>query len=144
MHRLEAKLDELWSFVRKKTNRLWVWIARDATTRQIIAFQVGDPRGQSVQALWQTIPSVYQTYALFYTDQDGVYTGIIPPARHRVITKLARTTTHVERFNCTSRHRVSRLVPASLSFLKNLAHYIEAIKYFIYPYNLTRCAALPG
>ena len=30
---LEAEVDELWSFVGKKANRQWVWIAMDAMTR---------------------------------------------------------------------------------------------------------------
>jgi hypothetical protein len=41
LQRLEAELDELWSFVGKKANRQWVWIAMDAATRQVIAFYVG-------------------------------------------------------------------------------------------------------
>ena len=51
LHRLEAEIDELWSFVGAKANRHWVWIAMDATTRQVIAFYVGDRSGQSAQAL---------------------------------------------------------------------------------------------
>src|SRR5262245_46803220 len=35
--RLEAEVDELWSFVGRRANRQWVWIAMDAMTRQIIA-----------------------------------------------------------------------------------------------------------
>jgi insertion element IS1 protein InsB len=98
---LKAEVDELWSFVGKKANRQWVWVAMDATTRQVIAFHVGDRSGQSAEALWEKIPAVYQERALFYTDQYEVYKGIIPPAQHRAITKLARKTNHVERFNCT-------------------------------------------
>jgi insertion element IS1 protein InsB len=41
LQRLEAEADELWSFVGKKTNRQWAWIAMDATTRQVLAFHVG-------------------------------------------------------------------------------------------------------
>jgi len=116
----------------------------DTTPHQIIAFHVSDRSGRSAEALWKKIPAVYQAHAVFYTDQYAVYTGIIPPARHRAITKLARTTNHVERFNCTLRQRVSRLVRATLPFLKNLANHIGAIKSFICDYNLTRCAAFPG
>jgi insertion element IS1 protein InsB len=68
---------------------------------------------------------------------------VIPPTRHRAISKLARKTNHVERFNCTLRQRVSRLVRSTLSFSKNLANHIGAIKYFICHYNLTKYAALP-
>ncbi len=53
------------SFVGKKANRQWVWIAMDATTRQVIAFHVGDRSGQSVQTLWEKIPAVYQQHAVF-------------------------------------------------------------------------------
>jgi insertion element IS1 protein InsB len=143
LQRLEAEVDELWSFVGKKANRQWVWVALDATTRQVIAFHVGDRSGQSAQALWEKIPAVYQEDAVFYTDHYAVYSGVIPAAQHRPITKLARKTNHVERFNCTLRQWVSRLVRATLSFSKKLSNHIGAIKYFICDYNLTKCAALP-
>ena len=144
LRRLEAEVDELWSFVGRKANRHWVWIAMDALTRQIIAFHVGDRSRQSAQALWEKIPRGYQTQATFYTDCYEVYKGVIPSAQHRAITKLARQANHVERFNCTLRQRVSRLVRSTLSFSKSLANHVGAIKYFICNYNLTRCAALPG
>jgi insertion element IS1 protein InsB len=144
LQRLKAEVDELWSFVGKKANRQWVWVAMDATTRQVIAFHVGDRSGQSAEALWEKIPVVYQERARFYTDQYEVYKGIIPPAQHRAITKLVRKTNHVERFNCTLRQRVSRLVRATLSFSKKLANHVGAIRYFICDYNLTKSAALPG
>jgi insertion element IS1 protein InsB len=57
--------------------------------------------------------------------------------------QLACKTNHVERFNCTLRQRVSRLVRATLSFSKKLSHHLGAIKYFICDYNLTKGAALP-
>ena len=144
LQRLEAEVDELWSFVGKKANRQWVWVAMDATTRQVLAFHVGDRSGQSATALWEKIPTVYQEKATFYTDQYEVYKGVIPPAQHRAISKLARKTNHVERFNCTLRQRVSRVVRSTLSFSKKLANHIGAIKYFICDYNLTKSAALPG
>jgi insertion element IS1 protein InsB len=70
---------------------------------------------------------------------------VIPAERHRAITKKARKTNHIERFNNTLRQRVSRLVRETLSFSKKLAHHVGAIKYFICYYNLTRvtAAALP-
>jgi IS1 family transposase len=141
---LEAELDELWSFVGKKANRHWVWIAMDATTRQVIAFHVGDRSQVSSEQLWANLPAVYREQAMFYTDHYAVYKVIIPPAQHRAISKLARTTNNVERFNCTLRQRVSRLVRSTLSFSKKLANHIGAIKCFICDYNLTKSAALPG
>ena len=116
LSRLEAEADEMWSFVQKKTNKQWIWIAMDATSRQIIAFHVGDRSDKSGQALWANIPLVYREQATFHTDQYAVYHGVIPAAQHRAITKKARKTNHIERFNNTLRQRVSRLVRETLSF----------------------------
>lgn len=131
LQRLKAEVDELWSFVGKKENRQWVWIAMDATTRQAVAFYVGDRSQDSAEQLWASIPSVYREQAIFYTDQYAVYNGVIPPAQHCAISKLARKTNHVERFNCTLRQRVSRLVRSTLSFSKKLHNHIGAIRYFL-------------
>ncbi len=143
IRRLEADADELWSFVGKKANKQWLWIAMDAKTRQVIAFHVGDRSRESAPALGAKIAVVYREQATFYTDQYSAYTGVIPAERHKAITKKARKTNHVERFNNTLRQRVSRLVRETLSFSKKLATHIGAIKFFICQYNLANAAALP-
>ena len=120
IHQLEAEADEMWSFVEKKANKQGLWIAMDATTRQIIAFHVGDRSRDSAKELWANIPEVYREQATFHTDQYEAYKGVIPAERHRAITKKARKTNHIERFNNTLRQRVSRLVRATLSFSKQV------------------------
>ena len=81
--------------------------------------------------------------AVFYTDHYAAYTEGIPATQHPAISKLARKTNHVERFNGSLRQRVSRQVRATLSFSKQLSNHIGTITYFICDYNLTKCAALP-
>ena len=56
-----------------------------------------------------------------------VYEGVMPTAQHQAISKLARKTNHIERFNNTLRQPVLRLVREALSFSKKLAHHIGAI-----------------
>jgi IS1 family transposase len=90
--------------------------SRYKQTRQIIAFHVGDRSHESAKQLWTNLPAVYREQATFYTDQYAVYTGIIPAAQHKAITKHARKTNHIERFNNTLRQRVSRLVRDTLAF----------------------------
>jgi insertion element IS1 protein InsB len=143
LRQLEAESDEMWSFVQKKADKQRIWIAMDATTRQIVAFHVGDSSRNSATELWAKIPSVYRDQAMFHTDHYEAYTGVIPAQQHRAITKQARKTNHIERFNNTLRQRVSRLVRDTLSFSKKLANHIDAIKFFICHYNLARVAALP-
>src|SRR5215831_21265117 len=63
--RLEVEADEMWSFVKKKANKQWVWIAMDKQTRQILAFHVGDRSRESAQQLWANLPAVYREQAIF-------------------------------------------------------------------------------
>jgi insertion element IS1 protein InsB len=141
IQRLDVEADEMSSFVQKKANKQWIWIAMDAQSRQVIAFHIGDRSRRSAKELWAKIPLAYCQQATFYTDQYVVYEGVIPLAQHRAISKLARKTNHLERFNNTLRQRVSRLVHEALSFSKKLANHIGAIKLFICHYNLTRASA---
>jgi insertion element IS1 protein InsB len=134
----ESEIDEMLSFVGNKANKQWISIALDVNSRQVVAFHVGDRSGQSAKALWKAIPECYRQHATFYTDGWCAYEGVIPDHQHRVVNKQRRITNHIERFNCTVRQRVSRLVRKSLSFSKKLANHIGAIKYFICHYNLEK------
>ena len=116
----------------------------DTKTRQIVAFHVGDRSRDSAKQLWANIPAVYREQATFYTDHYDAYKGVIPAAQHKAITKKARKTNHLERFNNALRQRVARLVRDTLAFSKKLANHIGAIKFFICGYNLTRAPALLG
>jgi insertion element IS1 protein InsB len=133
--RLEAEVDELWSFVQSRANKQWLWLAFDKESRQVVAFFVGDRSRESARRLWRRIPAAYCERATFYSDDWEAYKGVIPAVRHVVCGKESGLTSGVERFNCTLRQRVSRLVRKSLSFSKKLANHIGAIKYFICHYN---------
>jgi insertion element IS1 protein InsB len=141
MRRLEVAADEMSSFVQARANTQWIWMAMDAQSRQVIAFHVGDRSRRRAKRLWAKIPQAYRQQATFYTDQYVVYERVIPAAQHKAISKLARKTNHIERFNNTLRQRVSRLVREAWSFSKKLANHIGAIKLFICHDNLTRAAA---
>ena len=141
IRRLEVEADAMSRFVQKKERKHWIWLAMDATTRQVMAFHVGDRSRKSAKRLWAKIPLAYRQHATFHTDQYVVYEGVMPAAPHRTINKLARQSNHLERFNHTLRQRVSRLVREALSCSKKLAHHIGAMKLFICHYTLTRAAA---
>lgn len=133
---LAAEADELLSFVQRKTNKQWLWLAMDSKTRDAIAYHVGDRSKDSAKALWEKVPTVYQECATFFTDAYASYQGVLPEARHRVVSKKSRLTNHIERLNCTLRQRVSRLVRSTLSFSKKVANHIGAIRFFLCRYNL--------
>jgi insertion element IS1 protein InsB len=65
MQRLEVEADEMASFVKKKANKQWIWLAMDVKTRQVMAFHVGDRSRRSAKRLWAKIPMVYRQHATF-------------------------------------------------------------------------------
>jgi insertion element IS1 protein InsB len=110
IRRLEVEADAMSSVVQKNARKPWMWIARDATTRQVMALHVGDRSRQRAKRLWATMPLASRQHATFHPDQSVVDEGVMPAAQHRAINKLVRQTDHLERFNHTLRQRVSRLV----------------------------------
>jgi IS1 family transposase len=114
LHQLEAEVDEMWSFVGKKTNQQWLWIALETQTRQVLAFHVDDRSRQSIEALWETVPTVYREHATFYTDRYEVYKDIIaqaPTPRHRYASPQNESCGTLE---YTLRQRVARLNSSTL------------------------------
>jgi insertion element IS1 protein InsB len=99
------ELDELWSFVCRNVNQLWVWIALCRRTRQVVACVVGDRSKQTCQRLWDAIPVAYRTGRCF-TDFWSTYQAVIPDAQHRAVGKETGQTAHVERWNNTLRQRL--------------------------------------
>jgi insertion element IS1 protein InsB len=87
IQRLEVEADDMASFVQKKANKQWIWLAMDAKTHQIIAFHVRDRSRQSFKKLWAMIPQAYRQHATFSTEQYVVYQGVILAAQHDPIGK---------------------------------------------------------
>ena len=133
--RLSVQMDELWSFVDSKGNQQWVWLALDAQTREIVGVHIGDRSAVSALALWNSMPPVYRQCAVIYTDHWSAYDSVLPSKRHRSVDKDSGFTSYIERFNCTIRQRVSRLVRKSLAFSKKLENHIAAIWRFVHHYN---------
>lgn len=133
---LEA--DELWSYVRKKTNKQWLWLVIEKSSKQIVAVEIGDHSEESAKKLYQQIPEQIREKATFYTDLWKAYSEVIPAEQHIKCEKGSGLTNTIERFNCTLRQRVSRLVRKSLSFSKKQENHEGAIRYFICHYNKIR------
>ena len=119
---LVVQMDELWSFVDNKGNQQWVWLALDAQTREIVGVHMVVRSAVSARSLWNSMPPVYRQCAVIYTDHWSAYDSVLPSKRHQSVDKDSGFTSYIERFNCTIRQRVSRLVRKSLAFSKKLGN----------------------
>ena len=125
----------MWSFVDNKGNKVWIWLAKDRDTGEIVGVHIGSRDKVGAKKLWDSLPPVYRQCAVCYTDFWEAYIAIFPSKRHRAVGKETGQTSHIERFNNTLRQRVSRLVRKTLSFSKKIENHIGAIWYFIHHYN---------
>ena len=124
---------EIWSFVRKKKSR--VWPASDRNSGQIAGLHIGNRTRKDAKKLWKSLPGVYRQCAVCYSDFLEAYEKVIPKNRHRPSGKETGQTDHIERFSCTLRQRVSRLVRKTLYFSKKDDNHIRSIRYFIRKFN---------
>src|SRR5437660_1668320 len=74
------ELDELWSFVLKKANDSWMWIALCRKTRQVVAYAIGDRSKKTCQRLWEAIPQEYRQ-GHCKTRFWAAYKAVIPKRR---------------------------------------------------------------
>jgi insertion element IS1 protein InsB len=128
------ELDELWSFVLKRANKRWIWIALCRATRQVVAYVVGDRSRATCQKLWAAVPLVYRR-AHCFSDFWEAYQLVIPAEQHTAAGKESGLTAHVERWNLTLRQRLGRFVRKSLSFSKSDTMHELCLRLFLHEYN---------
>ncbi len=129
------EMDEIWSFVGSKQYKVFIWLAINRHTRQIVGAAFGDRRSGTCLKLWQSLPADYRKRAVIYTDFWESYAKILPSKRHRAVGKESGQTAHIERFNNTLRQRCPAMVRKTLSFSKNEAMHEKRIRIFIDSYN---------
>ncbi len=54
------ELDECWTYVRKRSNKRWLWVALCRRTRQVVANAYGDRSAKTCARLWSRIPEEYR------------------------------------------------------------------------------------
>jgi len=130
------ELDEVWSFVLKKANKRWIWVALCRRTRQIVAYFIGDRSEASCLQLWRRIPTAYIRCWSFSAFWDA-YQQIFDPDRHQAVGKDSGQTSHIERWFNTGRQRRARFVRKTLSFSKSDRFHEWLFRLFVHHYNST-------
>jgi len=133
------ELDEVWSFVRQKSRKRWIWIALMRSTRQVVAYVVGDRSQATCQKLWERIPESYRR-SHCYSDFWEAYAKVLPATQHTAGGKESGETAHVERWNKRVRTSAGR---ASSERLYRSPSQIRCTRY-VYDYSfiatISHCA----
>ena len=100
---LVIELDEMWHFLKKKANKLWIWKARDRASGRVVDWECG---GRDAATLARLLDRVERWGARLYcTDDRAAYAELIPQGRLHV----GKDQTHgIERDHSRQRHWLAR------------------------------------
>lgn len=107
----ESELDEMWSYVGKKSNPRWLWHAIDRKTRQVLAYIFVRRKDKVFNQLQELLkPFGIKRYC---TDGWGAYERHLPAELHEV---GKRKTQRIERKHLHLRTRIKRLARQTICF----------------------------
>ena len=126
----DLELDEMWSFIEKKKNQCWLWLAYSPKHKQMLAFALGRRTDESCQNLLEKLQSVQVTR--FYTDNWESYQNLIPEVRHWI---GKRGTQRIERQNLNFRTHLKRLQRRTICFSKSKQMLEAIVRLYIHQLN---------
>jgi len=126
----DVELDEMWSFVEKKKNQCWLWLAYSPKERQMLAFSLGRRTDQSLRDLLGKLSAVQITR--FYTDNWESYQNLIPEVRHWI---GKAGTQRIERQNLNFRTHLKRLQRRTICFSKTKKMLEAIVRLYIHQLN---------
>ncbi len=126
----ESELDEMWSYVGKKTNPTWLWHAIDRLTGQVLAYVFGRRKDEVFLQLKKLLePFEIKKYC---TDGWGAYERHLPVECHEI---GKRKTQRIERKHLRLRTRIKRLARRTICFSKTEEMHDIVIGLFINRYE---------
>ena len=132
LQRVEAaEVDEMGSFVGKKTEPRWLWHALDHHPGQVLAYVFGR-RKDEVSLQLKTLLEPFGI-TRYYTDSWGAYERNLTPKVH---SPDKPNTQQIERKHLTLRTRIKRLVRKTICFSKSIQMHDIVIGLFINRYEL--------
>ncbi len=127
---LVGQLDELQTYIGKKTNKIWLWTALDKNYSSILEWELGDRSSKTFEKLWLKVKS-WKCY-FWITDGYKVYPQFIPEG-DQIISKTSMT--RVEGENGRLRHYLARLHRKTLCYSKSKEMLSLSLELLIYYLN---------
>lgn len=129
----------MWTYVQKRDNKQWLWLALCRRTRQIVGYFIGS---RGIKACRQFKANLAPAYQHLNTKSDmwKAYKKVFNKKSHES-SQYHGETSHIERCNANIRARVGRLTRKSLSFSKIQSMHESAIHIFINKYNQEKAKA---
>lgn len=122
-HYDRLEVDEFWTFVGNKKNKLWLLYAYERKSGEMVAYVWGRRDIKTVRKLKEKIKSLGITYDCIATDDWRSFLQAFGKENHAV---GKRHTVGIEGNNCRLRHRIKRAVRKTCCFSKKLFYHLQA------------------
>jgi len=126
----EAEVDEMWSYVKRKTEPRRLWHAIDHRSGKVLAYVFGRRQEEVFLKLKALLEPFGMTH--YYTDYWGAYTRHIDVEEHQ---PGKRNTQKIERKHLTLRTRIKRLTRKTICFSKSIQMHDIVIGLFVNRYE---------
>ena len=128
----ESELDEMWSYVGKKSNTRWLWHAIDRQSGQVLAYVFG----RRSDEVFLQLKELLEPFGIhrYCTDGWGAYERHLPTELHAV---GKQKTQRIERKHLTLRTRIKRLTRKTICFSKSEEMHDLVIGLFINRYEFS-------
>ena len=110
------ELDEMWHFLQRKDNKVWIWKAYDRATGRLVDWECGDRDEQTFRRLFERLAR--WKVRLFCSDSYVVYPLVLAVGGHY---QGKDQTVALERNNAQQRHWTAALRRRSIVVSKSLA-----------------------
>jgi insertion element IS1 protein InsB len=130
---LSSELDEMWSYVGKKTQQRWLWHAIDPHTGKVLTYVFGGRKDD----VFLCLKALLEPFGItrFSTDGWGAYERHIAPEQPTV---GKQHTQKIESKHLTLRTRIKRLVRRTICFSKTEHMHDLVIGLFVNRYEFGR------
>jgi insertion element IS1 protein InsB len=127
---LSSELDEMWSFVARKSNPRWLWHAIDHHTGAVLAYVFGRRQDE----VFLRLKALLEPFGItrYYTDGWGAYERHLEAEQHTV---GKDNTQKIESKHIRLRTRIKRLVRRTICFSKTERMHDLVIGLFINRYE---------
>ncbi|MDR0565964.1 MAG: IS1 family transposase, partial [Prevotellaceae bacterium] len=117
------EVDEFWTYVGEKKNKVWLIYAYHRSTGEIVAFVWGKRNFGTAKKLRDKLSSLGVSFDTIYTDNWESFNRAFSGDNH-VIGK--KSTVGIEGNNCRLRHRIRRVFRKTCCFSKKLFNHFKA------------------
>ena len=127
---VESELDEMWSFVTKKSNQRWLWHAIERKSGKVLAYVLGTRKDE----VFLQLKALLYPFGItrFYTDDWGAYSRHLAQSLHKI---GKQNTQKIENKHLNLRTRIKRLARKTICFSKTVAMHDLVIGLFINRYE---------